>query len=134
MRFYVLDESTSFKARKIFPPANPNRLTNWDFHDESLNGSLQQINRQKSALNQTVAFLDAELRMAGFEDSHDGFLPKSARPCSLFLTPFDETNDIFSSKEKLVQEALKSTCSFEFRKERPHVVYGRDQSEFAPTL
>ncbi len=63
------------------------------------------------------------------------FKSKTAgRACSMFLSPFDETNDIFVGKSNQIRNALKDTCGFEFYKERPHVVYGKDVGEFVPTL
>jgi hypothetical protein len=72
--------------------------------------------------------------LADRETSHFRKKAPAERAFSLFLTPFDETNDIFTSKANLIRQVLSETSSFEFHKERPHVVYGNERSQFAPTL
>lgn len=82
MREFVLDDSLMFNPKRNFPPKSRNVVPHWDFSDEALNSSRQQINRQKSALNQEMVFLDAEQKLAGFEDRHDGLNTTTLESCT----------------------------------------------------
>jgi predicted nucleic acid-binding Zn finger protein len=59
-----------------------NRLTQWDFSDPTLNETVQQVNRQKSALNQEMAFLDSNEKFAVFTDPHDGKNTTTLESCT----------------------------------------------------
>jgi hypothetical protein len=83
MRIYVLNDDLSYgKTRRDFPPVSKNSFTEWDFGNGLLNGTTQQINRQKSALNQTILFIDAEQKMAFFDDRHDGLNTTTLKSCT----------------------------------------------------
>ena len=58
------------------------KLTDWNFSDTEANSKLQLVNRQKSALNLTIAELDKEDRTAVFNDPrYRGGLKTSLHEC-----------------------------------------------------
>lgn len=81
MRVYHLKESVSFKARKNFPPVSQNVVKHWNFKDDALNGTTQQVNRQKSALNLSIADFDTDHKIAYFDDD-DGLNTTTPNSCS----------------------------------------------------
>jgi len=54
----------------------------WDFSDPVLNETVQQINRQKSALNQELVFLDRGEKLAVFTDPYDGRNTATLEACT----------------------------------------------------
>ncbi len=57
------------------------KLTNWNFRDKTINSGIQQVNRQKSALNLEVVEIDKKSKVGVFLDKKSGEITAHLTEC-----------------------------------------------------